>query len=344
MALHKSHSASRPLCFVMALAGLALLLFGLLFNLGSHMLPVASCPPPRVRVSTERKAKPLPRCAKPNADGVVPRAKTFLIVFMGNSASTAISLDLRNHPDVHMDVLEMVDLPGYDNTTEALAHVRRFFDEGIAMGKIPGFKIRPKHILAMREEWAALAREYDTHLFWQYRKNTLKSALTSYIKYEVAGGDNVNVGGMKKNVSIEERCQMGKGCKHHIDVDSFYARLRGQLDWTNTVTEAVRVMDDARGCVWEAPYEEYLEDRETFNTNMQRFLGIKEMAVKQERWKGTGDGVCDVVENWDELCEKLYGCVIWQPLLEDPKNGCFCNTFGTGTDAYCRTDKDRKKK
>lgn len=236
-----------------------------------------------------------------------------------------------------MDKLEMVDQPGEYNTTKALEHTRRFFQQGIAMGKIPGFKIRPFHIHNDPDKWAALVKQFDTRLIWQYRKNTVKSALTSYIKYE--GGDDQNVGGLKTNMTLSERCKVGNGCKYTVDIDAFYDRLVGHLDWTNTVTEAVRVLDAGRGCVWEGPYEDYLEDRDLFNDNVQRFLGIQQTPVPQERWKGTSDAICDVVQNWDEMCEKLYGCVVWQPLLEDPKNGCFCDRFSTGGMKYCKADK-----
>lgn len=295
------------------------------------------CRVSRLAKSPVGKVKPLPACAASGA-----RAKSFLIVFMGNSGSTAISLDLSNHPEVYVEKLEMVDQNGMDNATEALEDTRRFFEEGARQGKVPGFKIRPKHVKKEPEKWAALMREFDTRLIWQYRKNTLKSALTSYIKYDI--GDELNVGGLMRNITWEERCKTGKGCSHKVDFDTFYDRLRGHVEWTDNVVDTAKILDDGRGCVWEAPYEEYLADRDQFVDGLQRFLGIERRYVKQERWKGTSDALCEVVENWDELCEKLYGCVVWQPMLEDPKNGCYCENYTSGGSDYCQTRPERQER
>ncbi len=42
------------------------------------------------------------------------------------------------------------------------------------------------------------------------------------------------------------------------------------------------------------------------------------------RRKATKDNLCEVVSNWDEVCEAFYGCQQWRSMMEDLDNGCTC--------------------
>lgn len=272
-----------------------------------------------------RKQKPLPQCS---SNGL---AKTFLIVFMGNSGSTAISTELLAHPQTYMQKLEYVK--EYENVTDSLAATRAFFEEGVAKGLTPGFKIRPGHILKAPEEWKKLAIDFDTRIIWNYRKNVIKSSLTEYVKMVLQ--DDLGTGGLQKNISIEERCQLGQGCRHRVDVPKLHEMMKRGLRCNSQIITGVNLLDGGRGCVWEVPYEDYLHYREETIEDLQQFLGLERVATQPTRFKGTKDDLCAAIENYDELCERLYGCVIWQGMLEDGINGCYCKHYISGDGRYC---------
>lgn len=82
------------------------------------------------------------------------------------------------HSQTFTEKREPVDHYEYEfNSTLALKYTRDFFSRGVASGKITGFKVRPNHIHKVPEAWAVLAKEFDTHIVWQYRDNILKQAV-----------------------------------------------------------------------------------------------------------------------------------------------------------------------
>lgn len=83
-----------------------------------------------------------------------------------------------------------------------------------------------------------------------------------------------------------------------------------------------------KGCVREIPYEDYLYDRVEAMSDIMQFLGLRHEPTKPDRFKATSDSMCEAIENWDEVCDKLYGCVLWQHMLEDVRNGCYCKMSG----------------
>lgn len=129
-------------------------------------LPVSEAYTPRI----------LADCAK-NGN----RAKTFIMVFMGHSGSSAIISELTQHSQVHTETPELVDHnEEQKNGTRALFVARQFFERGIRKGRTPGFKMRPRHIQNDPKAWAELAREFDTRIIWQYRASSLKQAIGEY--------------------------------------------------------------------------------------------------------------------------------------------------------------------
>lgn len=277
-----------------------------------------------------RRNRPLPKCA---SDG--ERAQTFLMVFMGHSGSTAILSELYNHSQVHVGTMEPVDHQEVFNTTEALKRTREIFNYAIRQGRTVGFKIRPNHVLAEPEAWRELVVEYKTRIVWQYRKNIMKAAIGEYSNRYL--NDTSAIEGLKLNLSREERCRIGAGCSYRIENFGFlHYQLRSMLYSQNSIAGAVKVLSGDSPCVREMPYEDYLYDRDAFMADLNRFLGLGREDTTPERFKATSDNMCEVVENWDELCDKFYGCILWQPLLDDPRNNCFCKlASGSPTSGYC---------
>lgn len=243
--------------------------------------------------------------------------------------------ELRSHSDVLIETTEPVDHQKVFNTTEALIIARRLLQRGRDKGFVVGFKIRPMHILAAPEKWRALAAEFETRIIWQYRQNLFKATVGDY-SYLVLNDTSV-LEGFRRNVSRAERCNIGAGCKYKINDFNFIHRmLRSKLRSQNAITQAVHAMAEHNGCVRELPYEDYLYDRENSITDLQRFLGLKVQKTEPGRFKVTSDSMCDVVENWDELCRLFYGCSAWQHMMNDVRNRCFCR-YSTGPTTYCES-------
>lgn len=275
----------------------------------------------------------LPACAQTNI-----RAKTFLIIFMGHSGSSAILSELRTHPEVHLEGPEPVDHGIYSNNTDlALNYTRTFFDNAIAnmKGKVPGFKIRPYHIRKDPAAWAQLAREYGTRIIWQYRLNALKQAVGEY-SYRYFH-DNSIIEGLRSAEEVKERCNTGIGCSFAIkDMQFFHAIITNIIGGDFTINEATSLMADGSDCIHELRYEDYLYHREGSLYDLFEFLGLSQVKTKPLRFKATKDNLCEVVENWDELCRTFYGCAVWRHLFEDEINGCGCRFTGSPR-LYCST-------
>lgn len=274
-----------------------------------------------------RAQHPAPSCAK-------GRAKSFLIVFLSRSGSTAICSELRKHPDVHMEILELLDKTNVppSNVSLALSTTREFFQRGIAMGKIPGFKIRAKHILSDPAAWVELMNEFDTRVIWQYRRNIVKTVIGTYLLERY--GDSTAISGIKKSDMKEDRCSMGVGCKFKVDdLGLFHRLLKERIRGEGRVTEAARAI--GRDCLLEVPYEDYLHGSAATIERLQSFLGIERQLSHSDRLKATGDNLCELIENFDEFCEAFYGCSIWQPFLEDNVNDCRCTRVQRIRTEYC---------
>lgn len=273
------------------------------------------------RTSGERRRSyglPLPSCQKKDI-----RARSFLLVFSGHSGSTAITSELDTHPKVHMEQKEMVEKRGLvNNETAALAATRDFFKRGLLSGKSPGFKIRPIHVNRAPNEWIKLVREFDTRIIWQHRKNILKQAVGQYSNHYF-NDNSSRMGILKKDIG--KRCSTGAGCSFKIeDLDYFHSLLK--VMWKNdaSVLSAAVRMDDGRGCLHELSYEDYLYNRKGAMGDLQDFLGLRFAETTPFYHKATGDNLCDVVSNWDEICASFYGCLAWRPYFEDERNRCSC--------------------
>jgi hypothetical protein len=281
---------------------------------------------------------PLPACAK---DG---RARSWIIVFMGHSGSTAIASELSQHSEVFYEQPEPVDHDALEtNGSAAYEYVRAFFKRGIAEGKTPGFKMRPRHLLdpEMAGKWAGLVEEFGTRIVWQYRENVFKLAVGEYSHRYL--NDSSVVEGIRGNMTREERCKVGAGCRFRVDdFGFFHDLLRDAVNNDNLISRAVHVVTRgaADACTLALPYEAYLYHHDGAMRRLYDFLGLPHEMHAPERAKATADSMCEAVENYGELCREFYGCHTWRALMDDFKNGCYCAMYrsGPGGAQRCRTE------
>lgn len=277
-----------------------------------------------------RRNRSYPACVKNGT-----RAPAFMMVFMGHSGSTAILSELHSHSQVLKGFWEPVDHQKVFNTTEALEIARGIFQKGLQENLTAGFKIRPVHILERPHEWRALVKQYQVRIIWQYRRNVFKGAVGEYVHRYLH--DNSVVEGLKTDITREERCQIGVGCRFRVEDFDFLRRQIGTMTRsTHFILRAVSEIARDSRCVREIPYEDYLYSRDAVLKDLQTFLGLEEEETAPARFKATGDSLCETVENWDELCEAFYGCPKWQHLLDDVQNNCYCHmSSGAPSAEFC---------
>ena len=250
------------------------------------------------------------------------RAKTFLVVFMGHSGSTAFTTEIRSHSEFEVELLEPLEHGEYEFDTEkAIVLAREIMDRGIEQGKIPGFKIRPFHVSNKPELWREFAKEYDTRIIWQYRENIVKQAIGEY-RNRVLNDTSVVEGLMLG----EEPCKKGSGqiCKFKIgDFGKLHDLMNDFSTSDELLTGAVRTFrrDNEMHVV---RYEDYLYDREKTMRSTFDFLGVDYEDTRPGRQKASPDSLCDMVINFQDLCDRFVQCQLWRPYLTDDKNDCRC--------------------
>lgn len=271
----------------------------------------------------------IPQCARTST-----RAKSFLVIFMGHSGSSAIVSELKSHPQVLIENKEPVDHGEYaSNTTLALEYTADFFRRAISLGKTPGFKMRPSHIKNNPAAWVQLTREFDTRIIWQYRRNLLKQAIGEY-SYRYLSDDSI-LEGLRSEEEVKHRCETGAGCSFEIeDMNYFYDVLSTTFRSDFSIAQATHLLADGRDCIHELRYEDYLYHRKGALKDLFQFLGLDDVETEPNRYKATGDNLCHVIKNWDELCSNFYGCSIWRHLFEDERNGCSCK-FARSPRDFC---------
>lgn len=256
---------------------------------------------------------------------------------MGHSGSSAILSELWSIPEVMIENPEAVDHGDLKaNTTLALSYTREYFERGLKLGRLPGFKIRPLHLIKEPAKWAALLREFDTRIIWQYRQNKVKQAVGEYTVQAL--NDFSSVEGLRSAEEFKDRCKTGAGCSFEIkDMKLFHDILVDSVRSDYLITEATEYMTRGRECLLELRYEDYLYHREGTMRDLIEFLGLPLTKTTPERFKATGDSMCDVVKNWAELCKNFYGCPLWRHYFEDERNGCTC-PFSSARLEFCRTE------
>jgi len=253
------------------------------------------------------------------------KASSFVLLFMGHSGSTALISALQQHPDVYVKGFEPLDHGAMArNTSAALEYARRFFEAGIEMNKTVGFKLRPYHIQNNHSEWADLFREFDTRIIWNYRSNVFKQAIGHYpIVYL---NDTSRFMGLARTVKTNtnrkrKKKRLEKYAIHNMT--AFYELLSSRYRGERRVENALVALGIP--CVLPLSYELLLGNPNKASLTMQSFLNLPlNHTLQAARTKATGDNMCKVVTNWDEVCESFFMCHRWRGMMDNPEIGCTC--------------------
>lgn len=265
---------------------------------------------------TRHTGREMPRCASAG------QAKSFLLVFMGHSGSTAIMTELDQHSQIYMSGYEPVDHGQYaKNSSMSLMYADDFFTEAARLNKTGGFKIRPRNLLANPEAWSALIAKHSTRILWNYRQNTFKMSVSHYPIVHL--GDRSGYEGLRVNDSAMQR-RIRRFRIH--DMEALHKILTKRIAGEQSVSLALRRLS-IQQCVLPLSYESYLRQHETTMQDVQRFLGVDETERHPaQRAKAMNVNLCELVENWIDVCNPFFGCAEWRALMDDYENGCSCNS------------------
>jgi hypothetical protein len=248
---------------------------------------------------------------------------------------------LQQHSQVHIDGLEPVDHGRAGaNVTVALAHANQFFANATRLGKTGGFKIRPRNLLRDPGAWVRLMRKYNTRIIWNHRSNVLKASLGHYPIAQLgstAAYEGIVIGQNDTKAKAKDRAVT----RFRVTNMGVLSRLmRDRLLGEAEVGLALRRLGSAGRkrpkdeCTLPVSYEALLSDAPATVLRVQQFLGLNmNESHAPLRRKATSDNLCELVENWDDVCTMFYGCTFVRWMLEDIPNGCTCNRIVT-TDTY----------
>lgn len=265
------------------------------------------------------------------------RAKTFMVVFMGHSGSTAYTTELRTHSEFEVELLEPLEHGDYQGNTDlALQKASELMERGIANGKIPGFKIRPFHIQNKPDAWRKFVQKYDTRIIWQYRVNILKQAIGEY-RHRFLNDSSV-VEGLRKT---QKPCE-GKDQKCRITIKN----MRGLHGLMNDLSKSDELLTTAARILRRPEdmlvvrYEDYLYRRERTMRETFDFFGVDFQDTAPQRLKASPDSLCEMVINFQDVCDHFYPCQLWRPYLHDDVNDCRCKPGAVGSfdSTYCKRE------
>lgn len=292
----------------------------------------------------------MPKCA---AKG---RAKAFLLVFMGHSGSTAIMSSLQQHTDTFVTGFEPVDHGVYiteslrEASLRAVKYTYGFFRNGTMINKTAGFKIRPRNIAARPQSFKKVVSMFNARIIWSYRTNVFKQAVGTYsIKYL---GDRQAYEGIKtdrEGNALNSTGLENRKTRFRVhNMDALHEILMGRVAGDMQVAAALNKISPD-GCVLPVSYESFLSKPDVTMQRIQRFLGVNmNESHPALRAKATKDSLCDVVENWADVCEAFFGCVQWRWMLDDYENGCTCSALNPSqfkaSRRYCRMERPRLRK
>eukprot|EP00178_Gracilaria_changii_P019949 TRINITY_DN578_c0_g3_i1.p1 TRINITY_DN578_c0_g3~~TRINITY_DN578_c0_g3_i1.p1 ORF type:complete len:439 (-),score=74.08 TRINITY_DN578_c0_g3_i1:271-1587(-) len=266
------------------------------------------------------------------------RAKTFLVVFMGHSGSTAFITELQTHSEFVVEKLEPLDHHEYARNTDlAYEHAKELMDRGIEKGKIPGFKIRPYHILNKPELWRKFVRDYDCRVIWQYRENIVKRAIGEYRNRYL--NDSSVVEGLLPN---QKACEAGSDqkCTFRIEDMRFLHSIMNSMSSSDELlSSAVRSLERNEDMSI-VKYEDYLYRRERTMKETFDFLGVDWQETAAQRKKASPDNLCKMVTNFQEVCDRFLPCQLWRPFLYDDVNDCRCGAgdWKNFDASFCKRD------
>lgn len=303
----------------------------LLSSLPPHSLqPAHSAPPAAAATITPQRLRllvDLPECARKHT-----RANSFLMLFMGHSGSTAIMTSLKQHSQTHILGLEPVDHGIFRNGTNeanalrALNFTHQFFQNGTNSHLTPGFKIRPLHISNAPRQFAKLVRRFQTRIVWSYRSNVLKQAIGDYGIYL---GDRTAYEGIKidPNSTTPSDTRRPNRSIYIDDIARLHSFMKSRVAGDKQVANALKAISPDN-CVLPVSYESFLRDPQFTMLRVQTFLGLDISETHHSlRSKANPDTLCDLVQNWQHVCEAFFGCVQWRWMLDDYENGCSCSAL-----------------
>lgn len=281
----------------------------------------------------------------PNCSAGAGRAQTFLMIFQGHSGSTAIMSSLKQHSQTYITGYEPIDHPPFTNSTprekgtaDALQYTEAFFQNGTRKNLTTGFKARPTHLLANPEAFHSLVKKYDTRVIWSYRGNILKQAIGDYrIHYY---NDDHSYEGLRVDANGRVRSPANRASSIRInDMHKLHAMVKLRANADRVLTTAVRRI--ARGdCILPVSYETYLKYPDLTLEHILSFLGLNSTErPAARRAKANRDSLCELVENFDEVCQAFFGCVEYRWMLDDIEQGCSCKPIQAphinSTRQYC---------
>ncbi|KAJ8901052.1 hypothetical protein NDN08_004913 [Rhodosorus marinus] len=285
----------------------------------------------------------LPECAT-----TVSPPKTFIFIMSSHTGSTAMMSQLLRHPDLHWlhggGTMELLNRPGILGDDEAeVRFTRGFMSDCVKVGKVGGFKMNPTPIKRNPEPWKQIAADFETGVIWNYRENMLKRSVGRFPPCFL--DDDVSVAGVQAGMSREERCKQGVGCTFKVDAEKLHSLMVRSKILYDDMHQAVKELTVNAGrpaCVLNVPYEDYLYHPTETILQMEKFLGLKPYITETWRAKATSDNMCEVVENFAEVCAAFRECSLWGQMLEDPKNNCSCSNYqyeslgGDGVNPLCK--------
>jgi hypothetical protein len=255
---------------------------------------------------------------------------------------------LQQHSKVLIHGLEPVDHDAdiLANETRAVEHAEKFFETAAAQGKAGGFKIRPRHFTDAPKQWMDVIRKHDTRIILNFRNNLLKQAIGHYpIKflnstdafegYKVDANSSTWTGSenttTNKRLLIENMEGLAQVLRDRIIGEEKIFRALGYLSAAGW---------DKQECTLPVSYEGFLMDWKASIERIQEFLGLDTKEVHMPlRRKVTEDNLCELLENYADVCSAFFGCQQLRWMLDDPVNNCMCSRLVTtkeyATQRYC---------
>lgn len=249
------------------------------------------------------------------------KAETFLMGCIGHTGSSAIISTLYQHSELRIPVpFEPLRL-----VRDAQMQIRvttSIFENVTSNGYPCGFKVRPEHIGKSNiDDWKQLVSNFSTRFISLTRQNVFLTGIGLYSIRALL--DRSAMMGLR-GVSSDEHCKSDpSACHFSIDDVRFLAYLMLHAEEGNR-----HVMQLASTIPWpcrlDITYEEYVSNPEEATIRIYDFLGVQHEDRQPFFQKALPKSPCQIVTNYQEVCATLWGCPNFQPFLEQPSSGCYC--------------------
>jgi hypothetical protein len=90
------------------------------------------------------------------------------------------------------------------------------------------------------------------------------------------------------------------------------------------IRRAVEYLRPSADCVLPVPYELYMYNPKVAMRLIHTFLNLPHEDHAPDFAKATGDSLCNVIINWEDVCQYFAPCTQFQIYLNDWRNKCFC--------------------